>query len=460
MIRLAALAALALPTVAAAQPAATVEQTNMRYDEDWSGVTATAPRRDADWWKAAKHRPLDKDGDVYLTTGLELRIRQEGFDDNNWGDPPAADDGYLWIRMMPHADLHAGPVRAFVQGIAGYARGVGAGKGPADETGIDLLQGFADVRLPLAENAALTLRGGRELVALGSERLVGLRYGPNIPQAFDGGRAILNVGPVRLDAFAMRPVAVGLGDFDDRRSRTRRLSGVYASATVARDIGLDLYWLGYRNETASFAQGAGDERRDSYGVRLFGKRGGLAWNWEAALQRGSFGAARIRAWTVATETAYRFADAPLTPRIRLRANIASGDRDPGDRTLGTFNALFPKGKYFGELSPIGPYNIANLHPSLDVDLGRGFTLDLAGIAYWRASRGDGVYNVPGQLIRAPGDARSRFIGTQAEALLGWQASEILSFGVSLSLFRPGDFIRETGPARTIHMIGSEAMLRF
>lgn len=459
MIRLAALAALALPAVATAQPAATVEQTNMRYDEDWSRVT-TAPRRDADWWKAAKHRRLDKDGDVYLTTGLELRIRQEGFDDNNWGDPPAPDDGYLWLRMMPHADLHVGPARAFVQGIAGYARGVGAGKGPADETGIDLLQGFADVRLPLAENASLTLRGGRELVALGSERLVGLRYGPNIPQAFDGGRAILEAGPVRIDAFAMRPVAVELGDFDDRRSRTRRLSGVYATMTVAPDIGLDLYWLGYRNETARFAQAEGDERRDSYGVRLFGRRGGLAWNWEAVLQRGSFGAARIRAWTVATETAYRFADAPLTPRIRLRANIASGDRDATDSTLGTFNALFPKGKYFGELSPIGPYNIANLHPSIDVDLGDGFTLDVAGIAYWRANRGDGVYNVPGQLIRAPGDARSRFIGTQAEAVVGWQASEILSFGVSLSLFRPGDFIRQTGPARTIHMIGSEAMLRF
>ena len=459
MIRVLALAALALPAVAAAQPAATVAQTNMRYDEDWTGLAA-APHRDADWWQGAKYRPLDRDGDVYLTTGLELRIRQEGFENNVWGDPPAPDDGYLWIRMMPHADLHAGPVRAFVQGIAGYARGVGGGKGPADETGIDLLQGFADVRLPIDETASLTLRGGRELVALGSERLVGLRYGPNIPQAFDGGRAILDLGKLRIDALAIRPVAVGPGDFDDRRSRTRRLSGVYATTMVAPEIGLDLYWLGYRNEAARFAQGMGDERRDSYGVRLFGRRGGLAWNWEAVLQRGRFGAARIRAWTVATETAYRFADAPLSPRLRLRANIASGDRDPGDATLGTFNALFPKGKYFGELSPIGPYNIANLHPSADVDLGHGFTLDIAGIAYWRASRGDGVYNVPGQLLRAPDGARARFIGTQAEAVVGWQANEILSFGLSLSLFKPGDFIRETGPARTIHMIGSEAMLRF
>ena len=440
----------------AAADAQEVTQTNLRYDEDWS-VLGDGAR---EGWQRIKYAPLDKDGNIRLTLGGEARARFEGFDNNLWGDPPAPDDGYLWLRVMPHADLQAGPARVFVQGIAGTARGVGAGNGPADATGIDLLQGFADVRIPLGEGGDLTLRGGRELMALGSERLVGIRYGPNIPQAFDGVRAIATRGPVRVDAFHLRPVAIGGGDFDDATLKTRRLDGVYATITPAAAIGIDVYWLGYENEDARFVGRTGRETRDSFGARFFGKRGDLGWNWEAIVQRGTFDGDPIRAWSIATETAWSFPQAALKPRLRLRANIASGDRDPADGKLGTFNALFPKGKYFGELSPIGPRNIVNIHPSVDFDLGSGVTVELAAAAFWRHRRGDGIYDIPGQLIRPASGSGARHIGDQVEISAGWQPTPILSFSTSLSAFRAGRFIRETGSARTIRMAGAEAMLKF
>lgn len=456
MIRTPIFAALLVLSV---QARAQVEQTNTRYDEDWS-LLRNSPKRDADWWHRLKDRPIDPDGAVRVTLGAEARARYEGFDNNLWGQPPSPDDGYLWLRLMPLADVRAGPVRAFVQGIAGYAVGVGAGAGPADETRVDLLQGFADLRLPLGTRATATLRAGRELVALGSERLVGLRYGPNIPQPFDGARLMLERGGARLQAFRLRPVAVRRGDLDDRSSPTKKLDGVYATLPLARSTGADLYWLRYEDQAARFGGMAARERRDTYGIRLFGTLGALGWNWEAMLQRGRFGDAEIRAWSIASETSYALRNAPLAPRLRLRANIASGDRDSHDQRLGTFNALFPKGKYFGELSPLGPRNIVNLHPSVDVELGGGVTAELAGIAYWRASRGDGVYDVLGQLVRAAGGSDARHIGNQIELLLGWQASTILSFSVSASLFAPGDFLRDSGPARPIRMGGAEAMFRF
>jgi len=445
---------LALASVGAqAQP---VEQTNLRYDENWSVLR----EGERDGWRNLKYRPLGEDGDAYLTLGGEARARFEGFDDNLWGDPPAPDDGYLWLRVMPHAHLHAGPAHVFVQGIAGYARGVGAGKGPTDETGIDLLQGFADVRLDLGDDSSITLRGGRELMALGSERLVGIRYGPNIPQAFDGARVVATRGPVQVDAFQLRPVAIGSRDLDDATSKTRRLDGVYATITPAPGIGIDAYWLGYENEQARFTGRVGRESRDTFGVRAFGMRGALVWNWEAMLQRGHFDGDPIRAWSIATETAWSFPQTQLKPRLRLRANIASGDRDPADGKLGTFNALFPKGKYFGELSPIGPRNIVNIHPSVDFDLGSGVTVELVAAAFWRHRRGDGIYDIPGQLIRPVASCGARHIGDQIEISASWQASPVLSFSGSLSAFHAGRFIRETGRARTIYMAGAEAMLKF
>lgn len=436
-----------------------VAQTALRHDEDWS-VSRDAPPTEDDWWRPLKYLPLGDEGQIYVTLGGEIRARYEAYENNVWGDSPAPDDGFLWLRAMPHADLHAGPVRLFVQGIAGYARGVGAGKGPADETGIDLLQGFADIRLAGSDKGTLTLRAGRELLALGSERLVGTRYGPNIPRAFDGFHAIVERGTFRIDAFHLRPVAIGPSAFDDTSLMTQRLDGIYATMSLTPGIGVDLYWLGYTNEAARFAAGAGHERRETLGLRFFGQRGQLNWNWEAMRQRGTFDDGPIRAWSIASETAWRFTELPFQPRLSLRANIVSGDRDQSKGRLGTFNAMFPKGQYFGELSPIGPANIVNLHPGIDIALGSGWTIGLAGVAYWRESRADGIYDLPGNLLRAPGTARSRFVGKQAEFLIGWEASQILSLSASASRFVPGGFIRETGEARSIRMIAFEARARF
>jgi len=430
-----------LPGAAAAEMP-NVAQSNWRYDEDWTVLRHLPESEDDPWWRAAKYQPLRADGSVYASFGLEARARYEGFRGNVWGGGDAPDDAYLWLRAIPHMDVHAGALRAFVQPILATARGVGAGDGPADATGIDMLQAFADLDLPLGTDTHVAARGG-----------------PNVPQAFDGARLSLGHRGFQVDLIGVKPVAPGPDDFDDRTSSTKRLRGIYTTVPVAEGLGVDAYWLDYRNEAARFAQAIGMETRRTYGLRIFGERGGWAWNWEAMLQRGHFGTARIRAWSLATETAHRFGDAPLKPRLRLRANIASGDDDPADTRLGTFNPMFPKGKYFGELSPIGPYNIANIHPSVDFDLGGGVSFDLAGVAYWRASRRDGVYDVPGQLLRT-GETNARFIGAQTEAVLGWQVNDVLSAGLSASLFLPGGFIRETGPARTIGMVGSEVMLRF
>jgi hypothetical protein len=82
------------------------------------------------------------------------------------------------------------------------------------------------------------------------------------------------------------------------------------------------------------------------------------------------------------------------------------------------------------------------------------------MAYWRYSSADGVYDVPGTLIRAPGDSRARFVGKEAEATLAWQATPELELSASFSLFAPGAFIKETGPGRTIRLLGLEANFRF
>ena len=438
-----------------------MSQVNWRYDEDWS-LLHTAKVEDPPWWLPAKYVPLSPGGSDWVSLGLDSRLRFEGFKGNDWGSATAPDDGYFWLRVMPHADVHVGRARAFVQLIGGDSRGVAGGPGQIDKTGIDLLQGFAELHVPLGQRAGVTFRAGRELVALGSERLVGTRYGTNIPQPFQGVRWLVHLGAARVDVFRVRPVHVGQHNFDDEPDRTRRLGGIYATLPlqIGSHSGVDLYVLDYHRDRAAFDHGTGAESRRTGGLRFFGKAGNWTWNWEAMVQRGRFGSGKIRAHSVATETSRSFPGLPLKPSLRLRANVASGDRDPSDRVLGTFNPMFPKAKYFGELSPLGPYNIINLHPSLDLELGRGFKLGLAGVSYWRESRGDGIYGISGARIRSGSGSTSRHIGTQQEAVLGWQRDAALSFTLSLSRFSAGRFIEESGPDRTIRMIALETQYRF
>ncbi|AEG51282.1 hypothetical protein Sphch_3699 [Sphingobium chlorophenolicum L-1] len=418
-----------------------------RYDEDWSDLVE-AERRARHWTGPLKYIPLGDDG--WVTTGIELRARSENYQNNLWGGADAPNDSYLWLRALPYADLHVGKVRAFVQPILAYAFGISQSASPVDQTRADLLQGFGE-----ADLGPVTVRAGRQMLSLGTERLVGTRYGPNVPLAFDGARADIAIGQTKLSLLAARPVQPGAGSFDDASSKTRALWGAYAALPE-----LDIYYLGYRNRLAHFGGLTGREVRHSLGLRSHGVRDDWHWNVEGVAQFGHFEGQRIAAWTLGTEFGRSFPALAFAPDAMLRINIVSGDGKRGDGKVGTFNALFPKGKYFGELSPVGPTNIISVNPRVSASPGGGVSFSLAAMAYWRYSVADGVYDIPGNLIREAGDSRARFIGKEAEATVAWQATPEWELSASLSAFSPGAFIRETGPAKTTAMLGLESNFRF
>jgi hypothetical protein len=436
--------------------------TNSRYGEDYSYLRDPASRT-ADLWEAFKFVPLNLAGSSFASFGADLRLRYEGYADNLWGQGPKPKEGYGSARVMPYVDLHIGSqLRLFGQLIGAWADRSRLTKSAVDETGADLLQGFAQLRLPF-EAATVTFQGGRQLVSYGSERLIGLRFGPNVPLAFDGGLARVERGDWRIDGFFLRPVENNLQSFDDRTDGGRRAAGLYATRALPElgsNSAIDVYYIGYHRAVARFDQGVGTEDRHTLGSRFFGRYGGWTWDHEALIQFGTFGSSDILAWSVATATRYTVADAALTPFLELKANVISGDGNRNDRRLGTVNPLFPRGKYFGSIGLLGPYNLLNLHPAVGIDLGSGWSLSGAAVFYWRESLADGVYGNPGNLLRSAGTSRARYIGTQADTVLGWEATRNVSFEAAYAIFKPGRFIAETGPSRTVHFVGTHVQLRF
>jgi len=390
---------------------------------------------------------------------MEARSRYEGYENVNWG---SADDDYIWHRFMPYADLHAGKVRLFAQPIVSDISGADRTESPVDSTGIDLLQAFAEVETNIAEHVSLQVSAGRKLVSLGGGRFIDTRYGPNVPRAFDGFEATVTSQTRQLTALYLRPVDNKSDDFDDRTSHQKLVWGLYATQwlSMSRTIGIDAYYLGLRDRNAVLDQGAGRQSIHTFGSRFFGDTRAWYWNVESALQRGTFKSNDVAAWGAGGEIGHRFLQTPLQPQLGLQVDFISGDHDPQDPDLETFNPMFPNGKYFGALSPIGPRNLIHVRPSATIRPYKGVAVSLTGVAYWRESTNDGIYGIPGILVRSGQDSDERFIGKQIELAVAWQATKELNLSTSLSAFDPGPFIKDTGPARTIKMAAAAANFRF
>ncbi|MGE5839944.1 MAG: alginate export family protein [Deltaproteobacteria bacterium] len=434
-----------------------------RYDEDYSYLRNPANRTDK-WWEPLKLIPLTEK--AYLSLGGEFRPRFESIKNDNWG--LGTDDAYLWVRFLPYADLHAtDSIRLFGQFILAEA----IGREPItslDQNRADVLQGFGDLVFPVGNDGTLTLRGGRQLFIYGSGRLVDVRYGPNVLQPFDAMRAIIKTGSWRLDTFYSSPVAVETGAFDDETSDDSRFWGAYLTRVLPRIFAfgkdastrVDVYYFGLHRDSAEFNGRLGDELRHTLGTRFFGQAQSWDWDLEGFYQFGRFASGSIRAWSFASHVGYTFRNLQFSPRIGFKANVISGDRDANDADIETFNPLFPKGKYFGELTPLGPENLINMQMDLSLSLTDKWTLLFTVVPYWRDSADDAIYDLGGNIVRPAGGSTAHFIGVMWEPVLICRFSRELEGLISYSQFHAGDFIKETGPDKTIRFVGMELLLKF
>jgi hypothetical protein len=434
----------------------------LRYDEDYTYLRD--PTKRSDLWDPIKYISLNDAGDTYLSFGGEIRERYELYHNDRWNPNALDQDGFLLQRYLFHADLHLGPsVRVFGQLQSSLENWRKGGPRPIDEDRLDVHQLFVDVRLPVdfGEHSELTLRVGRQELAYGSARLVGVREAPNIRQAFDAVRLLTRIGKWRADAFISRPVEDDPGVFDDWGVDDVKFWGAYATHPLPflKGGNVDLYYLGLDRPKARFVQGTADELRHSIGGRVFGKRGAFDYNVEGTLQFGSFGDSDILAWMLTSDTGYTFESVAMTPRLGLNAHVISGDTDASNVALGTFNALFPRANYFGEIALIGAANIFDLHPSLDLHVTKNLTITADWDVFWRYSTDDGIYDAGGNPMRGV-DGDARFIGHQPGVGISWQINRHASFNAAYAHFFAGDYIKSSGPGADVDYVAVWLQYRF
>ena len=422
-------------------------------DEDWSFLRNPSVREDA--WDRIKYIPLrSQTKDWYLSIGGEAREVWEQIGNDNWGQYPYM-NSYLNERYMLHFDIHyGGHVRTFVELKSGLNSFRIGGPRPIDEKKLDFQAAFLEAGTSTGPRWVM-LRVGRQELEYGSGRLIDVREGPNVRLSFDGFLVKSQVDSWHIDGLAMRPDLDNPGFFDNAPNHAVGFWGVYVTRPVFRDATIDAYYLGLDRQQATFERGTAQEVRQSLGARLSvpiaTQRPGLDFDYEGAWQFGTFGTGNIRAWTVASETGYRFPKAPLKPRFSAKADISSGD-NPKSRTLGTFNPLFPKGNYFGVLATTGPgpINFIDFHPHVETSFPHNVSLSVDWIFQWRESLEDGVYAVPGFLIRPADGSQARFVGHRPGTELRWQENRHLWLQADYGIFYAGEFLKETKPGRNLN----------
>jgi Alginate export len=419
---------------------------SLRYEEDYGYLRD--PARRSDFWDTVKYLSLNDKGDRYLSLGGELRLRYEYFRNANWGRGPQDTRGYFLQRYMVHADLHLNDrIRVFGQLKSALESGRTGGPRPPDEDELDLHQAFIDARM----TDALTVRLGRQELAFGSQRLVSVREGPNVRQSFDGGRVIIRAGGWRIDGFFTLPVETDRQVFDDSAERARLFWGVYAVRpfSLLPQANVDGYYLGLDREQARFDQASAHESWHSLGARLWGNPSPWDYNFEFVYQWGHFGRGAISAWTAASDTGYTLHTGRFHPRVGVKANIASGDRRPSGRSLQTFNALFPRGAYFGEIGLIGPANFIDIHPTAEVELSKAVSFSAGWVFFWRQSLRDGIYGNAVNLLRSGRTSRARYIGSQVSLQFEWRLDRHLTLTGVYGHFFAGPFLEQTRPGRDV-----------
>lgn len=420
-----------------------------RWKEDYADL---AEKSDRNWYDHIKYMPLNQD--IYLSFGGSLRERAHIYNNDRFGLLGAPDGHLLLHRILLHVDLHiTDHFRIFTEFGSHLVERDHLRPGPFGKDDADITQAFFDVKY-----ADSQLRVGRQEIDLGSTRLVSVRNSPNVRRAFNGVRFDTKISGMDLYLLGMNEVEVEKGAFNNGINDDEALWGVYTT----KDINLtkaSVYYLGLYRRGATYTQNTANETRHSIGTHLFGKRNDWDWNYELIYQFGDFGDADISAWTIASITGYTFNPIPWSPRVALSVNAASGDKNPANGKLNTFNPLYPNLTYFEEAAVLAPQNFYNIKPEITLHPFNQLSFSFNWNFFWRIEENDAVY-VRG-LIPLPGAAESNghFVAHVPSVSVDYQLNRYMALDFSYSHFFAGKVIDNAG-GRDIDFVKLELNVAF
>lgn len=449
------------PAAARPEPLRGPKLLNLRYDEDFSYLDGPEGSYEPDFFDPIKNIRLGDDW--RLTLGGELKFRGESHTNFAFGARDRTQDTFQLYRYMLHADLkYRETFRIFLQGAVMHEEDRAFGPRPIDENHLALHQAFFDWQ-PSGESA-WTLRVGRQELSYGAQRFVSPLEWANTRRRFDAAKLIWELDHGQFDFFYSKPVPVNRNGFDDN-DEDFDFWGAYWTSVLNPHLSVDVFAFAVddRGSRTNPNGRSGDVSRFTLGSRLYGKKGGFDYEAVLAGQWGSWAGDNIEAWAWTLDGGYTVADFVGSPRIGLGFDWASGDRDPTDGTVETFDQLFPLGhKYLGFMDFIGRQNIQAANVNFAVwAVPKKVKARVAYHAFWLASEDDALYAASGAASRRdPTGSSGKEVGRELDVTLHWKIDVHSSVLIGYSHFFDGGFLQDTGSSEDADFVYVQYQMKF
>ncbi len=444
--------------------------------------------------KAPESNPLSFANGLFVfdvQERLRWEIRENNFDFNDAVNALTDDN---WLLQRARIGLLVKPSDWFKLYVQGQdSREINSDRadfpgvlGAEGDDAFDLRQGYLE--FGNAKAFPLTLKVGRQLLSYGDERLIGAFDWNNIGRTFDAAKLRWEEKTWSVDAFASTVVVPERGSYNqsdflngNENDRSQTFSGVYFNTTALSFQSTDLYALHLHENTNPRYQPAaiGDTDFFTLGFRMKSKPGAFApqpvpasdgkeiadgksvpaplpakkpigfdYTFEAAFQTGEVRGLDLTAFAAHLDLGYTF-DTSWRPRVALGYSFASGDGNPLDQDIETFQNLFPTNhKFYGQADFFSWQNIHDLELNLKVAPVKSVTLRADFHAFFLASTDDAWYRANGVTAVRPLNALARnagsYAGSEIDVLATWAVNKNVSIEAGYSHFFAGDYLSDTG----------------
>lgn len=399
-----------------------------------------------DWFDPLKRIRL---GENWLfSTGGDYRTR---FEDRGHDRLTRVDNDYSVTRVRTYGDLwYKDQFRLFIEYFGAWSAGEELAPLGIDEDYSDLVDLFVDIKLGELAGKPVYVRGGRQELLFGSQRLVSPLEWANARRTFQGVRAMRKGEKVDVDLFWVQPVIPDPERFDSVDNNVN-FAGAYTTTRTRDNETVDLYYflLDNTNRPTQQMLVRGPATVNTIGSRyLRVLENNVLLEAEGGVQLGAVAGQNLVAGFGTAGAGYQFKDAPLTPTFWAYYDYASGDDNPGLGTAHTFNQLFPFGHYYlGWIDLVGRQNIHDMNFHLYLFPTKWTTVWLQYHRFWLASPRDALYNAAGIPIRRDASgAAGTDVGRELDVVVNFHLSKHADFMTGYSYLFGGDFLSNTsGP---------------
>lgn len=414
------------------------------FDADWRYVEGIDPK---DRTLVERLKRIHLNDCLMLSTGGEYWTKYHNEHNSRL---TRTQNNYTLQHVRLYSDLwYSDNVRVYGEYIWADSFGESLAPVPPDVDRGDLQDLFVDLKLFEFEGRPVYVRGGRQELLYGSQRMITPLPWANKRISFDGVKVFRQGEKWDFDAFWMQIVQPNANQFDSP-DENQNLVGAWLTHRPKKGHFLDFYYLMLNNSNAVVQQGIvrSPFHNHTVGSRWAGDNDGWLWDLEGMLQFGEQNHADLFAGAGTAGVGRSWKDASLKPTAWLYYDYASGDSDPNSGNAHTFNQLYPFGHYYlGWMDAVGRQNIHDISAHLYLYPQPWLTTWIQYHHFFLADSHDALYNAGGVAYRRdPTGAAGTNVGDEIDLVFNFHLTRYSDVLVSYNKLYGGGFLKSTAGA--------------